>query len=115
MEKLNDALNEKLKSLSMEVCTVTLLINEFEGTIDSRTLCTRPFPQYQGTKRLGQSWEGGVDLNLLPKGLLKVCSPLFCLQVKTVQVERQTLQEEHDRLMGRQSLLLQELASKEKG
>ena len=36
-------------------------------------------------------------------------------QVKTVQVERQTLQEEHDRLMGRQSLLLQELASKEKG
>merc|ERR1719234_1005626 len=53
MEKLNDALNEKLKSLSMEV--------------------------------------------------------------KTVQVERQTLQEEHDRLMGRQSLLLQELASKEKG
>jgi len=53
MEKLNDALNEKLKTLSMEV--------------------------------------------------------------KTVQVERQTLQEEHDRLMGRQSLLLQELASKEKG
>merc|ERR1711971_1230661 len=53
MEKLNDDLNEKLKSLSMEV--------------------------------------------------------------KTVQVERQTLQEEHDRLMGRQSLLLQELASKEKG
>ena len=46
MEKLNDALNEKLKSLSMEVCTVTLLINEFEGTIDLRTLCTRPFPQY---------------------------------------------------------------------
>ena len=41
MEKLNDALNEKLKSLSMEVCTVTLLINEFEGTIDLRTLCTR--------------------------------------------------------------------------
>ena len=41
MEKLNDALNEKLKSLSMEVCTVTLPINEFEGTIDSRTLCTR--------------------------------------------------------------------------
>ena len=39
----------------------------------------------------------------------------FQKQVKTVQVERQTLQEEHDRLMGRQSLLLQELASKEKG
>ena len=113
MEKLNDALNEKLKSLSMEVCTVTLLINEFEGTIDLRTLCTRA--AVSGTKRLGQRQEGGVGVNLLPKGLLTMCSPLFCLQVKTVQVERQTLQEEHDRLMGRQSLLLQELASKEKG
>ena len=37
------------------------------------------------------------------------------LEVRTVQVERRGLQEEHDRLMERQSLLLQELATKEKG
>ena len=66
-------------------------------------------------KDSGKVGRGGVDVNLLLKGLLTMCSSLFCLQVKTVQVERQTLQEEHDRLMGRQSLLLQELASKEKG
>ena len=41
MEKLNDALNEKLKSLSMEVFKFTLPINEFEGTVDLRTLCVR--------------------------------------------------------------------------
>ena len=40
MEKLNDALNEKLKSLSMEVCKLTLPTNGFEGTIDPRTFCT---------------------------------------------------------------------------
>ena len=113
MEKLNDALNEKLKSLSMEVCTVTLPINEFEGTIDLRTLCTRALSAVLGDQKTRA--KVGVDVNLLPEGLLTMCSPLFCLQVKTVQVERQTLQEEHDRLMGRQSLLLQELASKEKG
>ena len=33
MEKLNDALNEKLKSLSMEVCKFTRLINEFENLL----------------------------------------------------------------------------------
>ena len=48
-------------------------------------------------------------------GLVDDVLTFFLFQVKTVQVERQTLQEEHDRLMGRQSLLLQELASKEKG
>ena len=57
---------------------------------------------------------GPIEVEFSPRGLLAMCSPL-CLKVKTVQVERQTLQEEHDRLMGRQSLLLQELASKEKG
>ena len=36
------------------------------------------------------------------------------LEIRTVTLERNSLQEEHDRLMGRHSLLLQELATKEK-
>ena len=34
MEKLNDALNEKLKSLSMEVCEFTTSITEYERLVD---------------------------------------------------------------------------------
>ena len=34
MEKLNDALNEKLKSLSMEVCGFNVSIYEYERSVD---------------------------------------------------------------------------------
>ena len=34
MEKLNDALNEKLKSLSMEVCEFSTSINEYGRLVD---------------------------------------------------------------------------------
>ena len=61
MEKLNDALNEKLKSLSMEVCKFTVPINEFEGTIDLRTLCTRALSAVfdRGPKDSGKVGRGG--------------------------------------------------------
>ena len=34
MEKLNDALNEKLKTLSMEVCEFSTSINEYGRLVD---------------------------------------------------------------------------------